>query len=351
MRIELDFNRKQGTFHLDTQVSLSAERIGIFGPSGSGKSTLGSLIAGFRAADSGYLALNDRVLFSSHERINLAPERRRIAVVFQHAHLFPHLNVLENLSFGYKRIPPTQRRISIGDISSALEIGHLLTRRTTHLSGGEQQRIALGRALLACPELLILDEPLSALDQELKRQIIPYLRKTLQRYSIPFMYISHSLLEMRLLTDVVLQMQGGRITRTCCAEDLSREEMGQLTCGYKNLLELRDPREIGTMLGYRWGDMELLLTDHTRPGAGIFELSSRDILLCRQHPVAISARNLLNATIDELIPQQGIVGVRLRCGGNELMAQVVNEAAAELDLHPGQNVYAAIKASAFRRLA
>jgi molybdate transport system ATP-binding protein len=127
--------------------------------------------------------------------------------------------------------------------------------------------------------------------------------------------------------------------------------MGQLTCGYKNLLELRDPREIGTMLGYRWGDMELLLTDHTRPGAGIFELSSRDILLCRQHPVAISARNLLNATIDELIPQQGIVGVRLRCGGNELMAQVVNEAAAELDLHPGQNVYAAIKASAFRRLA
>ena len=351
MHIDVELDKKQGDFYLRAAAKLDAECIGIFGPSGSGKSTMGSLIAGFRSADTGHIVVNDRILFSSRERINVAPERRRIAVVFQHAHLFPHLNVLENLTFGYKRIPEAERRIAIKDICSALDIEHLLRRRIVHLSGGEQQRIALGRALLACPQLLVLDEPLSALDQGLKRQIIPYLRKTLRRYAIPFVYISHSLLEMRLLTDVVLQMNAGRIDRISCAEDLSREQMELHASGYKNLLELHDPREVGTMLGYRWGEVELLLTDHPGPGAGIFELCSRDILLCRQHPTAISARNLLQVIIEELIPQQGYVGVRLNCGGNQLIAQVVREAAAELDLHPGQHIYAAIKASAFRRLA
>lgn len=164
------------------------------------------------------------------------------------------------------------------------------------------------------------------------------------------MYISHSLLEMRLLTDVVLQMETGRITRISPAEQIAREQVEWQSEGYKNLLELNAPREIGTMLGYRWGDTELLLTDHSTPAAGIFELSSRDILLCREHPVAISARNLLHASIVGLTAHQGCVGVQLECGGKELIAQVVSEAAAELDLRAGQKIFAAIKASAFRRL-
>jgi len=350
MLIDLNLTRQQGTFTLNAACTVDADRIGIFGPSGSGKSTLGSLIAGFCSAKQGHIRINDSTLFSSSEHINTAPEKRRIGVVFQHAHLFPHLNVRDNLLFGYKRIPASQRTIPVSELCKALDIQDLLPRRTANLSGGEKQRIALGRALLGGPQLLILDEPLSALDDGLKKQIIPYLRKTLRRYGIPFLYISHSLLEMRLLTDVVMQMHKGEITRIGPAEDIAREQIVWHTEGYKNLLELHSPREVGTMLGYRWGDMELLLTDHPTPGDAIFELSSRDILLCRQHPVAISARNLLHATIVALIPQQGCVRVHLECGGRELIAQVVSEASAELELHPGQRIYAAIKASAFRRL-
>jgi len=350
MLIDLKLTRKQGSFTLNAACTVDADRIGIFGPSGSGKSTLGSLIAGFCSAQQGHIKINDSVLFSSTEHISLPPEKRRIGVVFQHAHLFPHLNVRDNLLFGYKRTPEAQRTIPVAELCKALDIEHLLTRRTTNLSGGEKQRIALGRALLGSPQLLILDEPLSALDEGLKKQIIPYLRKTLRRYKIPFLYISHSLLEMRLLTDVVIRMNQGEIIRTGPAEDIAREQMDWQTEGYKNLLELHSPREVGTMLGYRWGDMELLLTDHSAPGKGIFELSSRDIMLCREHPLAISARNLLHATIVALMPQKGCVGVHLKCGSKELIGQVVSEAAAELDLHPGQKIYAAIKASAFRRL-
>lgn len=350
MQIDLDLIKHQGDFTLNAACTVNADRIGIFGPSGSGKSTLGSLIAGFCAAKQGYIRINDTTLFSSTQHINLPPEKRRIGVVFQHAHLFPHLNVRDNLLFGYKRTPEAQRTIPVAQLCKALDIEHLLSRRITNLSGGEKQRIALGRALLGCPQLLILDEPLSALDEGLKKQIIPYLRKTLRRYKIPFLYISHSLLEMRLLTDVVIRMQKGQITHTGPAEDIAREQMDWQTEGYKNLLELHSPREVGTMLGYRWGEVELLLTDHSNPAEGIFELSSRDILLCRQHPRAISARNLLHATIVALIPQQGCVGVHLECGGKEFFAQLVFEAAAELELRPGQKIYAAIKATAFRRL-
>lgn len=350
MLIDLKLSRKQGTFTLNAACNVDADRIGIFGPSGSGKSTLGSLIAGFCSAQHGHIRLNDNTLFSSTEHINRPPEKRRIGVVFQHAHLFPHLNVRDNLLFGYRRAPEAQRSIPVAELYKALDIEHLLARRITNLSGGEKQRIALGRALLGCPQLLILDEPLSALDGELKKQIIPYLRKTLRDCGIPFVYISHSVLEMRLLTDVVLQMKAGSIARIGPTEELARDQIEWHTEGYKNLLELHSPREVGTMLGYRWGETELLLTDHPAPGDGIFELSSHDILLCRQHPVAISARNLLHATVVSLIPKQGCVAVQLECGGKELIAQVVCEAAAELDLKPGQRIYAAIKASVFRRV-
>lgn len=233
---------------------------------------------------------------------------------------------------------------------SALGIGHLLMRRVNRLSGGEKQRVALGRALLASPELLILDEPLSALDKSLKEQIIPYLRKALRRFKIPYLYISHSLNEMRLLTDNILHFSKGRFEGLTDADSLARLRMGISRQGYMNHLYLSSPREVGSMLGYRWGNNELLLTDHDQTCDGLFELSSKEVLLFKKHPQALSARNLLNARITELIPQGNTVGVRLDCHGEELIGQVVREAAAELDMRVGLPVYAAIKASAFRRL-
>lgn len=350
MKLNVELGKSLGRFNFSTAFSVTGERIGIFGPSGSGKSTLSSLLAGLLIPDSGVIQLDGRCLFSCEQRINLAPEKRRVAVVFQHAHLFPHLNVRRNLLYGFRRTEASRRKLKLDDVTAALDIFHLLERGVGELSGGEKQRVALGRALLTCPDLLILDEPLSALDKELKEQIIPFLRKTLRRFAIPYLYISHSLSEMRLLTDQVLVFAEGQLQEMSDAETLARQRMASSKTGYLNHLTLSDPREVGSLTGYRWGQNELLLTDRDQPRAGLFELSSKDILLFKNHPHALSARNLLTGKVVELIPQGGSVGVVLDCGGERLIAQVVREAALELEIEVGIQIYAAIKASAFRRL-
>lgn len=351
MKLEVELMKSFGRFDFAAGFQVEGERIGVFGPSGSGKSTLSNLLAGLLAPDAGSLHLNERCLFDSISRIDLPPEQRRVAVVFQNAHLFPHLDVQRNLLYGFRRAAADRRKLQLEDVLVALDIGRLQKRNVGQLSGGEKQRVALGRALLACPDLLILDEPLSALDKNLKEQIIPFLRKTLRRFEIPYLYISHSLSEMRLLTDQVLCFADGRLLEISDAEALARQRMTSNRHGYMNHLLLSDPREVGSMLGYRWGENELLLTDHQQSTGGLFELSSKDVLLFKNHPHALSARNLLTARICELIPQGGSVGVKLDCHGEELIAQVVREAALELNMEVGMTVYAAIKASAFRRLA
>ena len=350
MKLEVELLKSFGRFEFAAGFAVQGQRIGIFGPSGSGKSTLGNLLAGLAVPDAGSIQLDGRTLYSSVQRVNLTPEKRRVAVVFQQAHLFPHLNVRKNLIYGYRRTAVTRRKLQLDDVAVALDINRLLDRGVAELSGGEKQRVALGRALLSSPDLLILDEPLSALDKRLKEQIIPYLRKTLRRFAIPYLYISHSLSEMRLLTDQVLLVAAGQLEAITDAETLARQRMASSKVGYLNHLRLAEPREVGTMLGYRWGENELLLSNHENPQPGLFELSSKDVLLFKNHPHALSARNLLTATISGLVPQGGSVGVELDCRGEQLVVQVVREAALELDLQVGGQVYAAIKASAFRQL-
>ncbi len=184
----------------------------------------------------------------------------------------------------------------------------------------------------------------------IKEQIIPFLRKTLRRFEIPYLYISHSLSEMRLLTDQVLIFERGRLKGVSDAEAMAVRRMDAGRGDYRNHLQLTRPREVGSLLGYTWGRNELLLSSHPAPREGLFELSSRDILLFRSHPQALSARNLIKGKITALVPQKGMVGVEIDCSGAPLIAQVVREAVVELGLEVGGPVYAAIKASAFRRL-
>ena len=335
---------------LKLDLELSGERIGIFGPSGSGKSTLVNLLAGLARPDSGRIALDNRPLFDSECGINLRPEQRRIALVFQQHALFPHLNVRRNLLYGYNRCAGSERRIHPDEVIEVLEISNLLEQMPETLSGGQSQRVALGRAILSSPRLLIMDEPLSALDDDLRFRIIPYLKLVSGRFGIPFVFISHSLVEMRLMAGQVAVLDKGVLAGLLTPEELARQRMGTSRVGYINLLELGEATRRGGLLSFPWGERTLLLSGANSPEAGMFELSSKDIILFKRHPEALSARNLLPCTVKALFESGSRTGVELDCGGATVVSEIVSEAIHELDIAPGKPLWAAIKASAFRRL-
>jgi len=337
-------------FTLSTGFSVSGERVGIFGVSGSGKSTLVSMLAGLVAPDSGEIVLDGDCLFSSTKGINLPPEQRRIAMVFQQHTLFPHLSVRNNLLYGYKRCPLEFRTIDFAALVEVLKLEGLLDRSVTNLSGGEKQRVALGRAILANPRLLLMDEPLSALDDSLRFQIIPYLKSVSEHFGIPYLFISHSVVEMRLMTDNVLFFEKGALVEQTASEQLARNRMGQSPVGYINLLKLGCPEPASGLFSYPWGGLSLLLSAGSERDESMAELSSKDIMLFKQHPEAISARNLLQCSVRSLFSSGRKIGVELDCAGNTLIAEVVQDAVNELGITHGSTVYAAVKASAFRML-
>jgi len=352
MHLSMNVHKGFESFTVSTDFTVSGDRIGIFGVSGSGKSTVVSILAGLLEPDNGEIVLDGETMFSSAKRINLRPEQRRIAMVFQQHCLFPHMSVKNNLLYGFKRCPAKLRTINFNRLVEVLKLEELLSRGVNNLSGGEKQRVALGRAILANPRLLLMDEPLSALDDSLRFQIIPYLKSVSEEFSIPYLFISHSIVEMRLMTDTVLVFEKGTIVEQATSEQLAKTRMGSNPVGYVNLLELADMAMRDGMCAYRWKDCELLLSS-TPPDIvnGLFELSSKDIILFKKHPEAISARNLLECTVVDLFNSGSKLGVELRCGGGILVSEIVAEAARELEIVPGAAIYAAIKASAFRRLS
>jgi molybdate transport system ATP-binding protein len=350
MELNLSVRKSLGAFNLNLEISLTGDHIGIFGTSGSGKSTLVSLISGLQQPDNGSITLDGETLFDSAHRINIPAEQRRIGLVFQHSHLFPHLNVRENLLFGYKRTAPQFRNIDFDTLVNVLQIGHLLGRGVNLLSGGEKQRIAIGRAVLSSPRLLLLDEPLSALDDSLRFQIIKYLKLVCRSFSIPYLFISHSMLEMQLMTKQVLNMADGGVVGLTSTQDLARLQMGISTTGYRNILTLSDPTLINGLNHYNWGGTELVISPGNAENENTFELSSNDIILMKQHPEFISARNLIKARVSSIFEVGHKVGIELAVGDEKIVATVVKEAANELAVETGSELFAVFKASAFRML-
>jgi len=350
MNLRVRAKKKFPGFTLDVNFSVHSNRVGIFGRSGSGKSTLVHLVAGMLDPDAGSVELDGEELCNVEKGTTVPPERRRVAVVFQAAHLFPHLNVKRNLFYGFQRTSPALRLVDPDALIEILELRPLIHRHVDTLSGGERQRVALGRAVLASPRLLLMDEPLSALDEGLKYQIIPYLSAVYREFRIPYLFISHSMNEMRLMTDEIIVLHHGLVSDHTTPERLARERMGWTRAGYINLLHLSRPHEVDGMTAYEWGGTRLLIAGKGGEGESVFELSSKDILLFKQHPEAISARNLLPCRVVSIFGLEGRVGVELDCGGDRLIAQVVDQAVEELGIREGAELFAVIKASAFRLL-
>ena len=209
--IEVSATLKRQDFALDVALQLDQRVTAIFGPSGSGKSTLLSIIAGISKPDQGRVVINGETVFDHEKKINKPIHQRRIGLVFQDARLFPHLNVEHNLRYPLKFTPTHEQQFHLNDIVNLLEIGHLLKRTTHQLSGGEKQRVALGRALLSSPRLLMLDEPMASLDESLKSQILPFLKKVADEIKIPMIYISHSREEIMQITNNVVYINAGKI--------------------------------------------------------------------------------------------------------------------------------------------
>ncbi len=209
--IEVQAQLKRPNFELDATLQLDHRVTAIFGPSGSGKSTLLGVIAGTIKPDSGRVVVNGECLFDSQKRINKPIHQRRIGLVFQDGRLFPHLNVEQNLIYALNFIPKEQQQFNFEHIVQLLEIAPLLQQRPHQLSGGEKQRVALGRALLSSPRLLMLDEPLASLDDRLKNQILPFLKLIADEINIPMIYISHSRKEIMQITNNLINIESGQI--------------------------------------------------------------------------------------------------------------------------------------------
>lgn len=320
----------------------------LFGRSGSGKTTMVNAIAGLLRPQSGRIAVDGRLLSDSDANCFLPPHRRGIGYVFQEARLFPHLTVRQNLLYG--RWFSGQGGADLPRIVEMLGIGHLLSRRPAALSGGERQRVALGRAILSNPRLLLMDEPLAALDQARKDEILPYLERLRDEIGLPILYVSHSPAEIARLATTVVMLDGGRVVTAGPASDvLSDPRMAPLFGSHEVAAIISAQVEAHVEDGLtrlRTSAGNILLPRVPVPPGGKLRLRifAQDVMIALEKPVGISALNVLPVTIRDLTETEGSVMLRLDGGGEIMLAQITKRSALSLGLIAGNKVYAVLKA-------
>jgi molybdate transport system ATP-binding protein len=355
--LELAVRRKQGAFMVDVDLSAGPGVTALFGRSGSGKTSVIDMVAGLARPDQGRVAVDGKVLFDSAAGIDVPPEHRRLGYVFQEARLFPHLSVRANLAFGMTRVPAAERTVGFDQVVAMLGIEHLLDRRPARLSGGEKQRVAIGRALLASPRILLMDEPLAALDAARKAEVLPFIARLSRQFAIPILYVSHSMDEVLRLADTLVVMDEGRAAAVGTVEELlSRTNLRPLTGRYEAGAVVRavvvghDPTYGITRLAFPGGT---LLVGRIESGLGAavrVRIHARDVAIAIEAPSRISVRNVLPAVVKSVEPADAfLVDVVLDCGGCLVWSQITALAQAQLGLAPGMKVHALVKALTIAR--
>lgn len=354
--IAVDITLQRGDFTLEATFEAPAGGItALFGRSGSGKTTIINAIAGLARPDRGLIRVGEQVLFDSKAGVDLPIEKRRLGYVFQDGRLFPHLNVRQNLLYGRRQ--KTDTHPSLFETVALLGLETVLERRPNSLSGGERQRVAIGRALLANPRILLMDEPLAALDATRRAEILPYLATLRDALEIPVIYVSHQMDEVIRLADTMVLLDDGRIAATGPLEDLtSRLDLRPLTGRYEAgaVLSCRIAEQDSvfglTRLNFSGGSLWVGGLDLPRNAPVRLRIRARDVALALTPPTDLSIVNVIEAQIGEIGAESGpYVDVRLIAGEDALWARLTRRSVSELNLAPGMAVHALIKSAAIDR--
>jgi molybdate transport system ATP-binding protein len=349
-----------GDFILDAAFDSGGGLTALFGRSGSGKTSLINAIAGLVRPARGHIVVDGEVLTDTARGVFVPARRRRIGYVFQEGRLFPHLTVRQNLLYGRWFAPSIGKQAGghAGEVEHVVEllgIADLLGRRPANLSGGEKQRVAIGRALLAHPRLLVMDEPLASLDEARKTEILPYIERLRDEFAVPIVYVSHAIAEVTRLATTMVVMSEGRVA----AVGPPAAIMGRI-----DLFPLTGRAEAGAILNTRVAEHDIRFGLTTlRAAAGDLRvpyvdlrlgtqlrvrIRARDVMIALEPPRGLSALNILPGTVAEIGAADGpIVEIRLDCAGEPLIARLTRRSVEALGLVPGRQVYAVIKSIAF----
>lgn len=349
-RVELSFEG----FDLNAELDVPARGItALFGPSGSGKTSLLRCLAGLTRSQTGYIKLADTVWQDEEAGVFLPSQQRPLGYVFQEPRLFNHLTVRGNIEFGYKRTPISERCLDWDQVIALLALEHLLARKPQRLSLGEQQRVAIGRALLASPKLLLMDEPLASLDMARKREVLPFIRKLHDELDIPVIYVSHSLPELLQITDTLVLMRDGKtvasgpLTELCSTLGLS-QYLGDMSGSVLATTVAAHESEFGlSRLVFNGGQLYVPIQDCDVGHALRVHVLACNVGIALEKPqVATSILNILEATVIEIsAPQAGKHSVQIKLDvGVPLLANISRKSLHILKLEPGQKMFALVKA-------
>jgi molybdate transport system ATP-binding protein len=355
--LDVDVHHRLGTFTLDVRFVTDGTLTALFGRSGAGKTSLVNIIGGLLRPDRGRVVINGRVLIDTAQGVFVPRHRRRVGYIFQEPRLFPHLTVRQNLLYGHWFTPAAERRENFMYVIDLLGIGALLDRGPALLSGGEKQRVAIGRALLASPHLLLMDEPLAALDDARKSEILPYIERLRDENRVPIVYVSHSVAEVARLATTMVLLSDGKVAATGALSDImGRVDLFPLTGRYEAgaVLEMRvaahdEPYQL-TTLHSAAGELRVPRIKIDIGAPLRVRIRARDVVLGLKPPQELSALNVLAGRIAEIGAVDGpIVDVRVDLNGEMLLARVTRLTLDRLGLVPGRPVYAIIKTVAIDR--
>ncbi len=352
MTIEARFKLDRGNFRLDLELQLPEHGVtALFGPSGCGKTTQLRTIAGLEQCSVGYLKVGPSI-WQDDQRF-LPPHQRPLGYVFQEASLFAHLSVADNLAYGFNRTPTAQRRVSVEQTVALLGIGALLQRRPQGLSGGERQRVAIARALLTSPRLLLMDEPLAALDSNSKAEILPFLERLHEELEIPLLYVSHAIDEVARLADQLVLLEQGRVRDSGpISAMLTRPDLPlargndasavieAVVCGHDDDYQL-------TELDFPGGRFTVTRKPLQAGHRARLRILARDVSLTLNAQSDTSILNIFPARVKQISTENpSQVMVRLDVGGADILSRITRKSASLLDLQVGKPVYAQVKSIA-----